>query len=156
MKKVLRIMLLSLLLVYVLYILYMTLLCRTARTFYQYNYKLFWSYQYFFDKDHPQGRQILLNILFFVPYGMLLTAALQNGKRSGIKVFLITVLSAALLSGLIEFLQLVLKLGFSEFDDVMDNTIGATIGTGISILLISFIDKVRKKHEKETGERQNL
>ena len=34
------------------------------------------------------------------------------------------ILAACLLSAGIEFLQLILKLGFSEFDDVIDNTAG--------------------------------
>ena len=125
-----------LLAIYIFYILYMTLLCRTARTFYQYNYKLFWSYQYFFDQDHPQGRQIVLNILFFVPFGFLLSAVLHSFHiKSKKRIFLITVLAACLLSAAIEFLQLILKLGFSEFDDVMDNTVGSAIG---AIFLMCF------------------
>ena len=121
-----------LLLAYTFYILYMTLLCRTPQTHYQYNYKLFWSYQYFFDNDHPQGRQIILNILFFIPFGFLLSSVLHSCHlKSKKKIFIITVSAACLLSAGIEFLQLILKLGFSEFDDVIDNTAGAAIGAGL-------------------------
>ena len=131
-----------LLIAYTFYILYMTLLCRTPRTFYQYNYKLFWSYQYFFDKDHPQERQIILNILFFIPFGFLLSAVLHICHLKSKKyVFIITVLAACLLSAGIEFLQLILKLGFSEFDDVIDNTAGAMIGAWLSLLLQRIINR---------------
>ena len=132
--------------VYVFYILYMTLLCRTPRTFYQYNYKLFWSYQYFFDQDHPQGRQIILNILFFVPFGFLLSAVLNSFQiKSKKRIFLITIIAACLLSVAIEFLQLILKLGFSEFDDVMDNTAGAVIG---ALIYLPFPAIKEKREEK--------
>ena len=95
-----------LLTIYIFYILYMTLLCRTPRTFYQYNYKLFWSYQYFFDQDHPQGRQIILNILFFVPFGFLLSAVLNSFQiKSKKRIFLITIIAACLLYSAIEFLK---------------------------------------------------
>lgn len=135
-----------LLLAYTFYILYMTLLCRTPRAFYQYNYKLFWSYQYFFDNDHPQGRQIILNILFFIPFGFLLSAALHSCHLKSKKwVFIITVLVACLLSAGIEFLQLVLKLGFSEFDDILDNTAGAFIGTSAYLLILTIAENHKRK-----------
>ena len=141
-KKYLRVISIVLLCGYVFYILYMTLLCRTPRTFYQYNYKLFWSYQYFFDQDHPQGRQIILNILFFVPFGFLLSSALHSFHiKSKKRIFLITIIAACLLSSAIEFLQLILKLGFSEFDDVMDNTLGAAIGALTYLQIIEIIKK---------------
>ena len=148
MRKYLRVIELILLCGYVFYILYLTLLCRTPRTFYQYNYKLFWSYQYFFDQDHPQGRQIILNILFFVPFGFLLSAVLNSFHiKSKKKIFLITIVAACLLSATIEFLQLILKLGFSEFDDVMDNTAGAAIGALIYLPISAGREKRRKNLE---------
>ena len=136
-KKYLKVISIVLLCGYVFYILYMTLLCRTPRTFYQYNYKLFWSYQYFFDQDHPEGRQIILNILFFIPYGFLLSALLNNFQiKSKKKVFLITCISGCFLSIVIELLQLIFKLGLSEIDDVIHNTLGAIIGYFAYALLV--------------------
>ena len=46
----------------------------------------------------------------------------MNGSRKQQLVF--TVISACLLSGTVEFLQLILKLRLAEFDDVFDNTLG--------------------------------
>ena len=55
----------------------------------------------------------------------MLSAVLHSCHLKSKKwVFIITVLAACLLSAGIEFLQLILKLGFSEFDDVIDNTAG--------------------------------
>ena len=56
-----------------------------------------------------------------------------NGSRKQQLVF--TVISACLLSGTVEFLQLILKLGFAEFDDVFDNTLGAAIGAVLVLML---------------------
>ena len=47
----------------------------------------------------------------------------------------ITVITACLLSGTVEFLQLICRLGFAEFDDVFDNTMGAAIGAVVVLIL---------------------
>ena len=47
----------------------------------------------------------------------------------------ITVIRACLLSGTVEFLQLIYRLGFAEFDDVFDNTMGAAIGAVVVLML---------------------
>lgn len=60
-----------LLVLYIGFIIYTTLLCREPKDYREYNFQLFWSYQRFFDDARPQGQQILLNILFFIPYGVL-------------------------------------------------------------------------------------
>lgn len=44
-----------------------------------------------------------------------------NGSRKQQLVF--TVISTCFLSETVEFLQLILNLGFAEFDDVFDNTL---------------------------------
>lgn len=57
----------------------------------------------------------------------------MNGSRK--RQLAITVISACLLSGLVESLQLLLKLGFTEFNDVFDNTLGTAFGTVIVLML---------------------
>ena len=121
-----------LLVLYIGFIIYTTLLCREPGNYRQYNFQLFWSYQRFFDDIEPQGRQILLNILFFVPFGVLVPFCVDgNWKRK----LVFTVASACLLSGTVEFLQLLYRLGFAEFDDVFDNTMGAAIGAVVVLML---------------------
>ena len=145
-KHYLKILLILLLIGYVFYILYMTLFCRTPRTFYQYNYKIFWSYQYFFDQDHPEGRQIILNILFFIPYGFLLSSLLNCFQiKSKKNIFLITCISGCLLSVGIELLQLILKLGLSELDDVIHNALGAVIGYLTYALMVKMKSKLNER-----------
>ena len=121
-----------LLVLYISFIIYTTLLCREPKDYREYNFQLFWSYQRFFDDVQPQGQQILLNILFFVPFGVLVPFCV-DGRWKRKLVF--TVASACLLSGTVEFLQLLCKLGFAEFDDVFDNTMGAAIGAVVVLML---------------------
>ena len=121
-----------LLVLYIGFIINITILCREPGNYRQYNFQLFWSYQRFFDDAHPQGQQILLNILLFVPFGVLVPLCV-NGSWKRKLVF--AVASACLLSGTVEFLQLFYKLGFAEFDDVFDNTMGAAIGALFGLML---------------------
>ena len=93
---------------------------------------MFWSYQRFFDDIQPQARQILLNILFLMPFGVLVPCCVDGSWK---RKLAIAVASACLLSGTVEFLQLLFKLGFAEFDDVFDNTMGAAIGAVVVLML---------------------
>ena len=107
-------------------------MCREPKDYREYNFQLFWSYQRFFDDVQPQGQQILLNILFFIPYGVLVPFCVDGSWK---RKLAITVITACLLSGTVEFLQLLCKLGFAEFDDVFDNTMGASIGAVVVLML---------------------
>ena len=121
-----------LLVLYIGFIIYTTLLCREPKDYREYNFQLFWSYQRFFDDVRPQGQQILLNILFFVPFGVLVPFCVDGSWK---RKLVFTVASACFLSGTVEFLQLLCKLGFAEFDDVFDNTMGAAIGVVVVLML---------------------
>lgn len=66
-----------------------------------------------------------MNILFFIPFGGLVPLCVDGSEK---RKLAITVISACLLSGTVEFLQLLYKLGFAEFDDVFDNRMGVAIG----------------------------
>lgn len=121
-----------LLVLYIGFIIHTTLLCREPKDYREYNFQLFWSYQRFFDDIEPQAQQILLNILFFVPFGVLVPFCVDGSWE---RKLIFTVASACLLSGIVEFLQLLYRLGFAEFDDVFDNTMGAAIGAVVVLML---------------------
>ncbi len=72
---------------------------------------------------------MIMNVVVFVPVGAL--AGLSLPTPSWKKIMLLGVL----LSIGIELLQLALKKGFFEFDDLMHNTLGCMIGYGIYLLL---------------------
>ena len=85
---------------------------------------LFWEVQVGY------WRNILLNILLFIPLGFLSGVCFKNWK---------VVLFGFLLSALIEFTQYVFFLGYCEADDVLNNTIGIAMGFGLyNVLSVLF------------------
>ena len=73
--------------------------------------------------NKAEAVQYFLNILFFIPYGILFPWK-DNRKR----VFV----TALVLSVFIELSQFVFNLGWCEVDDVISNTLGAMIGWGVA------------------------
>ena len=113
-----------------------TVLIRRAGQMFRFELLPFWSYRDYFNGTDPTlMKQILANVIMFIPIGVLL------GRRIGWKGLLV----AAGLSIVIEVLQLVSQRGLCEFDDVIHNTIGALIGVGVVILF----DKISRVEEIE-------
>lgn len=71
--------------------------------------------------------QIILNILLFIPFGFTLSTYL-NCHKSPRSLFLPVLLTSFLLSASVEVLQYLTSRGFTEVDDVINNTLGAVIG----------------------------
>ena len=103
---------------YGIFILYMTILTRES-TEYRVNLDLFASYKLFFQSAGHRI-EVIDNILLFLPLSVLLYALWPS--FSG--VLTVTVLFSA---G-IEAAQLILKAGFCQLDDVLNNGIGSLIG----------------------------
>ena len=72
-------------------------------------------------ESKKEAVQYLLNILFFIPYGLL-----YPWKDDWKRVFV----TALVLSVSIELSQFIFNLGWCEVDDVISNTLGAMIGWG--------------------------
>ena len=85
---------------------------------------LFWSYKRWFAGNAVIGRQVIGNVLMFVPCGFLLEGIL-SGKRNS---FLRILFAAVLISFSIEIAQLITKRGEFEFDDVINNSAGSVLG----------------------------
>ncbi|MBQ6927335.1 MAG: VanZ family protein [Oscillospiraceae bacterium] len=118
-------------------VLWFTVLKRSA-VFSPAKTELFWSYRQWLDGNQKIGRQILLNIAMFFPFGFFLGGLLKRRAR------LITVaVSAAVFSLLIESLQFILMRGLFELDDVVSNTLGALLGLGFAVLLEKYTDRKR-------------
>lgn len=79
---------------------------------------LFWSYRRFFTNTILR-EQIINNIWLFVPLGAILYRLWPRGY---------VVLIPSLLSLAIEVMQLVLRTGLFEFDDIVSNSPGGLIG----------------------------
>ncbi len=76
--------------------------------------------------------QIADNILIFIPLGMLLPVMcnVSHSKKS----YFFVVLTGLAISLIIEILQYALAVGYSEVDDIINNTFGTAIGCGFFAL----------------------
>lgn len=122
-KKKTRIIAVMALLLYIIAIFWFTVFKRSIGI-YSAQFDLFWSYKRWLSGDWLFGKEILLNIVMFMPLGFLLSACTGKGKWQ----LPVIVVSAALISGLIETLQLQLMRGLFEYDDIISNTVGAIAG----------------------------
>lgn len=115
------------LLLYIIFLLYITLFGRLSERIDTISLLPFWSYLEMIQTSNlNMGRQILYNILAFVPLGILLP---MLGRR--FQCLKIILLCGFLLSVLIESAQFLFHLGWCDIDDVINNTAGAVIGYGI-------------------------
>ena len=111
---------------YTIFIVWYTLLKREPRGAERvFKPELFWAIRTWVASGYngkEEAIQYLLNILFFIPYGLLFPWK-GNWKR----VFV----TALVLSVFIELSQFIFNLGWCEVDDVISNTLGAMIGWGV-------------------------
>lgn len=119
-RNVLRIFLLF----YIFHLFSTTVFYRRVNKGVKFNFTPFWSY----DKPELIAENIM-NVIVFIPIGLLLGCGLRKIKWWQVMVIGLSI------SILIEFLQLFLKRGFSELDDVIHNTLGCMIGYGICLLI---------------------
>lgn len=87
----------------------------------------FSSYYEAFQSSSLIGwRNIFLNIAMFIPFGFLLPKVFKRLQSVGA-----VVCSAVLTSLVVEIVQVITKRGVFEFDDIINNVIGAIIGVVI-------------------------
>lgn len=103
-----------------------TVVLRPSNSEYGYDYTPFWSYKIILKGENPiLFPENVMNVVAFVPFGMLIGLICRE-----IKWWQVLLLGFGL-SLSIEILQLVLKRGFSELDDVIHNSIGCIVGYGL-------------------------
>lgn len=83
----------------------------------------------------PVFLNLACNVIGFIPFGFILPV-LDRSMRRGIRV----VALGCLLSVFIECMQLILKVGCCDVDDVILNTVGVAIGS----VLFSVCDCIRR------------
>ena len=84
--------------------------------------------------------EMISNLIVFIPFGFFLAEFLASLKRFGIWRRLgLVALTAFSLSLCIELLQLILKVGYFEVMDLVLNTLGGVVGTGVSLLLSRYL-----------------
>ena len=110
---------------YVLFLLWLTILSRQPRVGERvFKWELLWAYRAWIAGEsfgRTESIQNINNILVFIPFGVLFP-----GKRW--KWLLLT---AVLLSVVIEAVQYFFNLGWCEIDDVICNVLGAAIRFGL-------------------------
>lgn len=100
-----------------------------------YSYKLAWNHF-----AMREWRNIILNILMFVPFGFLLPAGMKKCRK-----FWVTYLAGLTFTIIIEGTQLVTQRGIFEIDDIIDNFWGAMIGYGIYEIVQFLVLVFRRK-----------
>lgn len=102
-----------------------------------YSYKEAWN-----NASLREWRNIILNILLFIPFGFLLPLGVKWFQKFW-KIYL----AGFFLTLVIETSQLILKRGIFELDDLFHNTLGTMIGYGcfaMLLLIVSFIKREKK------------
>lgn len=131
---------------YIIVVLGVTLLNRQPYQTELFRWTPFYSYieawnQY---KD-ADWRNIILNIFMLVPFGFLLPYIADIFKKTGW-----TALAGLAFTLFIEATQLILRRGFFETDDLINNTLGVLIGYGFYRLADYFNKRLKKESVKFT------
>ena len=110
-----------------------TVFFRTTSELRKYDFQPFWSYQAIQDGREDLLAENIMNVIVFIPVGMILGSLLKvKGSSTSEATKSMTWLMVAIIgcgiSVTIEALQFFLMRGFSELDDVMHNTVGGLWG----------------------------
>lgn len=137
--------------VYILANLYETILFRKVNADYPVKWELLWSYRE--SLSFPNGlkslltgtvevanpdllEEIILNVLLYIPLGYLLPFTFEKLKPWQV------VLIGLACSTLTEITQLIFRIGWFEFDDILNNTMGCIIG----LLLYWYVVRRKPRH----------
>lgn len=93
-----------------------------------------WSYRRFFEHVYFR-RQIINNILLFVPFGFILSRLIP--KWSTVRILI-------MISVGIELLQYLSGRGFFELDDIISNSLGGLIGLTVGMLWMYAVRFLRR------------
>ena len=140
--KVSKVVLWSIFFIYMIIVLGATIGDRTSG-YESVNLHLFSSYKEAYNNfSLGEWRNIILNILMFVPIGFIMPLLLKKCEN-----WYITYLVGFGITLFIEILQLISKRGIFEIDDIINNTLGCVIGYGIVMIFI-FLFKIKRVNQK--------
>lgn len=144
--KMSKVALLSILFIYIVIVLGATIGDRVSTDSKSLSMHLFSSYKDAWNNFSPGAwRNIILNILMFVPLGILLPLIFKNCRK-----YWVTYLVGLFFTLIIEVIQLISGRGIFEIDDIFNNTLGCIIGYGIVMIFISFfVDKNKYENNKK-------
>lgn len=102
----------------------MTILGRNQEIKYRFRFQPFASWVIAFEnKDVVLLLQIIMNIVLFIPLGVLLPCCLTRFEKNKKIILIVAVCSFG-----IELLQGITRIGMFEVDDILGNVLGAEIG----------------------------
>ena len=123
---------------YIVVLLYFTVIGRYSHEEYDYQIHIFYSYRFLLEQfDFQSIRQLAINLVMLIPVGFLLSVIIKGKYK-----YVIALVLCLLLTVFIESMQLWMKCGSFEIDDMFNNLIGAVIG----ILIYTLIH--RMTHQK--------
>ena len=101
------------------------------------------------DGSMDQNMTNLLNIILFIPFGILISRIQMN--KNSVKRFLLVINYCFLISLLIESIQFITKRGYFEIDDIEANIIGGLLGS----IFYSICSKIGRRIQKKNTEVEN-
>ncbi|MDO4326369.1 MAG: VanZ family protein [bacterium] len=109
---------------------YISILCRPPGS----RDRVDWTLFEFLNRGPSAMAYAVENVLFFIPFGFLLSLLLQKSERGQKSFsennfwFLKSVFCGMMVSIIIEGTQFITKCGFVQAEDVMMNTVGTVVG----------------------------
>ena len=100
---------------------------------------------------HDYLREMWANAIMFIPFGFLIPQVFR--RKNEVRVIInvmsvcLTIAVSLILSIGIEYMQLRLKRGYSESDDILSNMIGVLIGIVIYVI-VSIVKKKIETHKQ--------
>jgi glycopeptide antibiotics resistance protein len=152
-KSTIQSLALFLLVMYVFLVFASTVLSRTSGDSYDFEWLPFWSYLEIWKGSEELFWEDVFNVLMLLPIGVLLPIAIGPAavRKKGRKhIFFKVVCVGFATSLIIEVLQLILKRGKCEFDDLFHNTLGVVIGYGMFVLFDIVYERVKRKEGKQS------
>lgn len=139
-KKGIQVSALIFFVVYGIYMIGITVVYRHQFAESRINLMPFWSYAAIMNGKNELIKQILMNVLAFVPIGAALAQGLKKAAWWQI------VLAGSMVSVCVELLQYHYRRGLCELDDVIHNTLGCMIGYGLYYFTTSLVRRLSLKH----------
>ena len=118
---------------YLAFVFTITIFHRTPESSMQFKLLPFWSYRAALMGNTALLAENFWNIVLFIPVGILFYLLLP-GRQGWIYIF-----AGALISLMIEIAQLFTYRGLFEFDDVIHNAVGVTVGYLLARAVCSWI-----------------
>ena len=138
--KASKILLWSIFLIYTVIVLGATFIHRTPVMYENINLHIFSSYIKVWNRfSLLELRNIIFNILMFLPFGFVLHLLFKKCEKFYITYFLGLCMTIS-----IEVLQLISKRGIFEIDDIINNTLGCMIGYGVVMIFLLFSKRNKK------------